>query len=105
MVNNRLNGNNGWKPFPGLSQKEDLKFPITFHLKAVLEISTGEEKHKQNLEAVFKSLEIDYLFKNNKSSNKGNYISFTYRVKLISKAQMEQLYEVLKGVEGLKFAL
>ena len=38
-------------------------------------------------------------------SSKGSYISYTYRVTLIGKGQLEKTYGALKNVEGLKFAV
>lgn len=105
MTNNRVNGGNGHSPVPGPWDSKTLKFPVKYHLKAVLEASQGEKTHRQNLETVFESLDVPYFFNNSRPSTKGNYISYTYEVTLQSKAQLEKLYEKLKSVAGLKFAL
>ncbi len=105
MINNRLNGNHGRKTVSSPLDKEKLRFPVSYHLKAVLEASLGEETDRQNLEAIFESVHVPYTFHGIKSSTKGNYISYTYKVTLQNKSQMLELYDKLKSVEGLKFAL
>lgn len=105
MINNQLNGNNGRKPVTGPLDNEKLKFPVSYRLKAVLEASLGEEADRQNLETVFESVQVPYTFYDFKLSTKGKYISYTYQVTLQNKSQMLDLYDKLKGVEGLKFAL
>lgn len=105
MLNNKLNGNGGHKPVSGPLENKKLKFPVSYRLKAVLEASLGEEQDRQNLEIVFDSLQVAYTFHDRRSSSKGNYISYTYQVTLHNRPQMLELYEKLKDVEGMKFAL
>ena len=105
MPNHKINGNNGHTADSGPLGNKKLKFPVSYHLKAVLASSLGEGTDRQKLENVFDSLQIDYAFHDHRPSSKGNYISYTYQVTLFSRTQMLELYEKLKGVEGLKFAL
>ncbi len=104
MPNHKINGNNGHTASGPLGN-EKLKFPVSYRLKAVLEASLGEETDKQKLESVFDSLQIAFAFHDHRPSSKGNYISYTYQVTLHNRPQMLELYEKLKDVEGLKFAL
>lgn len=105
MTKKGLNGGNGSSRKSGLWDNKTLKFPVRYHLKAVLEASPDEKTDRQNLESVFGSLDIPYSFHDRRPSSKGNYISYTYLVTLNSKVQLEKLYEKLKNVKGLKFAL
>lgn len=105
MAKSGLNGGNGHSRISRPWDNKKLKFPVKYHLKAVLEASQGEETDKQNLETVFKSQGVSYSFEGHRPSSRGNYISYTYQVTLQSKAQLEKLYEELKKVKGLKFAL
>lgn len=105
MPNHKINGNNGHTPASGPLGNKNLKFPVSYHLKAVLEASLGEEADKQKLESVFETLQIAYTFHDHRPSSKGNYISYTYQVTIHNRPQMLELYEKLKSVEGLKFAL
>lgn len=57
------------------------------------------------LAKVFESLKIAHKLQDDKLSKKGNYVSFTYLVHLDNRAQMETMYEEMKSIEGLKFAL
>ena len=105
MLDNRSNGNHGQNNISGLPGNKKLKFPVSYHLKAVLEASLGEEQDKKNLEVVFESQKVPYSFIEQRPSTKGNYISYTYKVTLQNEPQLQALYNELKGVTGLKFAL
>lgn len=82
-----------------------IEFPVTFELKAVMVKDGDHSGNKEKLEAVFNKQQINSHFVTEKISSKETYVSYTYRVTLKSKEQMEKLYNDLKGVEGLKFAL
>ncbi len=97
------NGNGTGKTSP-FGNKEVL-FPVTFMFKAVMEATISDENNKASLRMVFESLNIVNLFQHQKLSSKGNYISFTYKVTLVSKQQMYDMYNQLKEIQGLKFAL
>jgi putative lipoic acid-binding regulatory protein len=88
-------------PFKG----KEIEFPVTYELKAVMvnEDDMGESMKK--LEAVFAKQKVVYKFVSEKISSKATYISYTYRVTLTTKLQMEEMYEGLKEIKGLKFAL
>lgn len=82
-----------------------IEFPVTFQLKAVMVEDGKNAGNKEKLEAVFVNQEVTNCFISDKISSKGSYISYTYSVTLTSKEQMERMYDDLKTVEGLKFAL
>jgi len=88
-------------PFKG----KEIEFPVTYELKAVMVKEDNMEESKKKLESVFSECGVENRFISEKMSSKASYISYTYRVTLISKPQMEKLYSDLKEVEGLKLAL
>ncbi len=95
-------------PENGRSKEIDnakIEFPVTFQLKAVMDSSVTDENNKENISAVLESLEIKNKCTGSKKSSKGTYVSYNYQVTLISKLQLETLYDKLKGVPGLKFAI
>jgi putative lipoic acid-binding regulatory protein len=100
----RLNGNNKKPDVLGLP-KEEINFPLSYQLKAIFIDPDAEASHKNKLVATFDALQIKNKLKDQKLSKKGNYISFTYEVHLDNHKQMTTLYEALKKIEGLKFAL
>ena len=111
MTNN--NGNNGKSNLfkqQGPSQPvdlkgQDLKFPVTFNLKAVMIGTRFDDENKQDIVSVFKKLDIQYTYLDKKVSAKGTYTSFTYKITLADKNQMYKMYEQLRAIENLKFAL
>ncbi len=82
-----------------------IDFPVTFDLKAVMHGTVSDADNKERLVVVFDKLLVTHSFRRKKLSSKGTYVSFTYNVTLTSKQQMDLLYDALKRVEGLKFAL
>ena len=86
-------------------QEQKIEFPVTYHLKAVMTGTRFDDENKQDIVDVLTGLDIVYSYLDKKVSSKGTYTSFTYRVTLISKDQMYKMYEKLKTIENLKFAL
>jgi len=109
----KKNGNNGKSNLfsqQGPSQPVDLKgqqlkFPVTFNLKAVMTGTRFDDDNKQDIVSVFSSLNIPYAYLDKKVSKNGTYTSFTYKITLVSKDQMYKMYEQLRAIENLKFAL
>ncbi len=96
---------NGNTRVPLSMQGEKVRFPVRFPLKAMMDASIDDSINKARLVAVFRTLELDYLFSDKKMSSKGNYVSFTYKIKVMNKTQFDRLYVMLRQVEGLKYAL
>lgn len=86
-------------------EQQKIEFPVTFDLKAVMQESENDKINTNNLEVVFKKLDVVHKYLHKKVSSKGTYSSYTYQVTLENKKQMESMYAALKNVEGLKFAL
>jgi len=104
MKNKFDNGNGKFKTVSDFEGKE-IDFPVTFHLKTVMEGIEKEENHKDDLVQLFELLKINYVYQSKKISSKGAYISFTYEITLVSKKQMNDLYAGLGKIKAIKFAV
>ena len=104
MEGTKSNGNGKLKSMADIEGKT-IEFPVTFELKAVMMGTDMDTENKGKLVAVFDKLKIKHNYRDKKVSSKGTYTSFTFEVSLNSKEIMDKLYEDLKNVEGLKFAL
>jgi len=98
------NGNGQLKSMSDLEGKA-IEFPVTFELKAVMQGSGNDTESKSKLAVVFLQFKVKHDYLHKKVSSKGTYTSFTFRVNLKSRKQMDDLYAALKGVDGLKFAV
>lgn len=86
-------------------KNETIEFPITYELKLVVSTGIPTIITKDGIILIFNDLKIPFTFLHEKDSSKGNYSSITYRVTLIDKAQMDQLYLKLKDLPALKMAI
>ncbi len=104
------NGKSTNPKLSGPSQPVDFKdqqveYPVTYNLKAVMDGTRFDDDNKEDIVNVFKDLDIAYAYQDKKLSSKGNYVSFTYKVTLNDKDQMYKMYEGLRALDSLKFAL
>jgi len=100
----RKNGNGDSKGADIFHGKE-VKYPVSFEMKSVMDFNDNDARNKASLEKVFMDQQVVFRFVSQKVSSKGSYMSYTYHVTIVSKGQMEKMYLALKSVEGLKFAL
>ncbi|RLD41436.1 MAG: hypothetical protein DRI89_09820 [Bacteroidetes bacterium] len=100
----KSNGNGNLKSMADMEGKV-IEFPVTFELKTVMTGTDIDVENKGKLVAVFDKLKIKHKYRDKKISSKGTYTSYTFEVSLSNKETMDKLYEDLKNVEGLKFAL
>ena len=96
---------NGAAKVPGDLQSNEIEFPVTYQLKAVLIGTENDDDNKEKLVSVFEQNEIPYQYHDKRVSSKGAYVSFTYIVTIQDKPQMSKLYEDLKAIKELKFAV
>ncbi len=97
--------NGGSKNSNGKIENVKIDFPVTFQLKAVMDSTSSDDGNKEKINQVLNNLKISNSYVASKASSKGTYTSYHYQVTLVSKLQMETLYEKLKSVPGLKFAI
>lgn len=84
---------------------QEINYPIDFEFKALMDATINDDENKKNIIEVFQKNNIKYLYHNMKMSSKGAYVSFTFKITIISKEVMQKFYADLKTVKGLKFAL
>ena len=85
--------------------QEKLQFPQNFDIKVIVAASVPVEESKTNISNVFSWCKVVHSFVNVRSSAKGNYITYTYNIDIESQAQMNAVYNALKQVPEIKFAL
>ena len=85
--------------------QEKLQFPQNFDIKVIVAASVPVEESKTNISNVFSGCKVVHSFVNVRSSAKGNYITYTYNIDIESQAQMNAVYNALKQVPEIKFAL
>ena len=100
-----LKTSNGNSKHREVFDREKIEFPISFELKAVMLGTENDDDNKEKLVNVLQNHEIDYKYHNKKLSNKGAYVSYTFEVTLNNKLQMDSMYEDLKRIKELKFAV
>lgn len=86
-------------------QQEKLLFPQNFDIKVIVAASVHIEESKANISHAFSECKAVHHFLNARASAKGNYITYTYNIDLESQEQMNAVYDALKQVPEIKFAL
>ncbi len=82
-----------------------IEFPITYVLKVITNFIKTKEQHQKEIEDIFHRQKVPFDFLIAKKSSKETYISFSIRVTLINKLQMDHLYQELGKLPGVKLAL
>jgi putative lipoic acid-binding regulatory protein len=95
----------GKKIIPDAFAGKEIEFPVTFQLKAVMLGTEQDADNQQKLEDVFNQFDVSFTYKNKKLSRKGAYTSYTYTITLNDRQQMDNVYEGLKQIKELKFAI
>ena len=63
------------------------------------------EESKANISRVFSDSKAVHSFVSARASAKGNYITYTYNIDLENQEQMNAVYDGLKTIPEIKFAL
>lgn len=92
-------------PFEGRPGGDVVKYPVRFELKVIFNAESEEKIHRRNLELVLEDSNVKYLFKRSVKSAKGSFISITTEVVLKDESQMHYLYDRLKLLPGIRFAI
>ena len=85
--------------------EEKLIFPQNFDIKVIVAASVPIEESKANISRVFSECKTIHSFVSTRASTKGSIITFTYNIDLDSQEQMNAVYDGLKQVPEIKFAL
>ena len=86
-------------------QPEKLIFPQNFDIKVIVAATVPIEESKANISRVFSDCKTVHSFVSARASAKGNYITYTYNIDLDSQEQMNAVYDGLKTIPEIKFAL
>ena len=86
-------------------QPEKLIFPQNFDIKVIVAAIVPIEESKANISRVFSDCKTVHSFVSARASAKGNYITYTYNIDLDSQEQMNAVYDGLKTIPEIKFAL
>ena len=85
--------------------EEKLIFPQNFDIKVIVAAVIPIEESKANISRVFSVCRCVHSFVSARASAKGTYITYTYNIDLESQEQMNAVYDDLKTVPEIKFAL
>ena len=86
-------------------QQQELIFPQNFDIKVIVAASVPIEESKANISRVFSECKAVHSFVSARASTKGSYITYTYNIDLDSQDQMNAVYDGLKQIPEIKFAL
>ena len=88
-----------------MDEQQKLIFPQNFDIKVIVAASIPIEESKANISRVFTECQTVHSFVSARASAKGSYITYTYNIDLDSQAQMNAVYDGLKQVPEIKFAI
>lgn len=86
-------------------KQEKLIFPQNFDIKVIVAANVPIEESKANISHVFNDCKTVHSFVSARASAKGNYITYTYNIDIDSQEQMNAVYDGLKSIPEIKFAL
>jgi putative lipoic acid-binding regulatory protein len=98
-------GNNGNHLFDGLERSERLQFPVYFDLKVIMDATIPDHENKEQLVQILDELKISSHRWHERLSASGRFITFTINIELTGYDQMQSLYQKLRGIPGIKFAI
>jgi len=88
-----------------MTDSKQIIFPQNFDIKVIVAATVPIEESKANISRVFGDCQTVHSFVSARASAKGNYITYTYNIDLESQEQMNTVYDGLKSVPEIKFAL
>ncbi len=88
-----------------LTQDDALEFPVQYTLKVVFQVAGTGDRHESGLTAVLTELAIPFGRMSRRNSGAGRYISYSLPVTVRDRMQYEKLYQRIRGLEGVKFAI
>lgn len=101
MKNNIFSSDNPTDPF----NKEEIEYPVNYDLKVIFETTEAPDIQKRNLELVIEDAGVTHKFISARHSSKGKYVSLTVNITIRDNDQLQYLYQRLKLLPGIKFAV
>ena len=95
----------GKELFDDLFKNEQLRFPVKYNLKVILDATIPDHQNREEIVKALGELKVTHGNWKEKLSKKGRYISFTVHVEIVSREQLYALYNRLKEIPGVKFAI
>lgn len=87
------------------TNNEELKYPISFVIKIIMQIENTEAKALDILNSIFNEFSIDKDPWKTKRKEASKYAVFSSKTTIKTKEQMENLYNKLKDEPLVKMAL
>ena len=87
------------------SGQVEIEYPVNYDLKVIFETAETIDIQKRNLELVIEDAAVPHKFIRSRQSSKGKYVSLTVNITIDNKEQMQYLYQRLKLLPGIKFAV
>ena len=88
-----------------MERETSIKYPQNFDIKLVVAATYSQDDTKQAISHILSQCRVVHNFVNVRASTKGNYLSYAYNIDIESKEQLDQTYQALAQVPGLRFAL
>ncbi len=85
--------------------QNEIEYPVNYDLKVIFETTEAMDIQKRNLELVIEDADVPHKFIRSRQSSKGKYVSLTVNITLHSNEQLQYLYQRLKLLPGIKFAV
>jgi putative lipoic acid-binding regulatory protein len=101
MKNNIFNTENSGNA----SNQKEIEYPVNYDLKVIFETAGAFDILKRNLELVIEDAGVPHKFIGSRHSNKGKYVSLTVNITIRDSDQLQYLYQRLKLLPGIKFAV
>jgi putative lipoic acid-binding regulatory protein len=98
-------GNNGGNDHGNVFGDEEIKFPVNYDLKVILDNKGNTELHQDAIEVILNKNKVNFSNWRTRLSSNDKYISFTVNINIYSHDQMTKLYDGLKTIKGIKLAL
>ena len=98
-------GGKGKELFEDLFKNEQVEFPVKYNLKVILDATIPDHQNRDELVKALEELKVSHENWKDKLSKNGRYISFTIHVEIVSREQLYALYNRLKDIPGVKFAV
>ena len=97
--------NNGKGDYCNLFGNEKVKYPVKFDLKVIMDNNLSEEENQQKIIQVLTQNKIPFSDWSSKMSSKNTYISLTVNVTIKSQKILEDLYNDLREIPEVKYAV
>ena len=88
-----------------INEPGTIEFPVQYTLKVVFQVTGSEDRHESGLIAVLTELSIPFGSVSRRNSGAGRYISCSVPVTVADRQTYDRLYQRIKGLDNVKFAL